>query len=211
MSEINPLETIPNMTTGIESIKSTTLSGVVAGIIAAVAEIGGQYLIGYRLIEKPKLDAEAQAHSNLLIQNLHTTCRAVALDARTWRIGCSTENRGTYSASVGIQDIVVANNVSPDRHNYRAGTGGFHLAFEDDRRSYQAIPTSTRALAVYLKFDKATYPNGVNRADLDAQVTMSYQTLPDVSSGVEAANSLKDTDVRSKAHNGELVEPYLAM
>jgi hypothetical protein len=188
------------------------LSGVVAGIIAAVAGVGGQYLIGYRLIEKPKLDAEAQAHLNQLIPNLHTTCRAVALDAWTWRIGCATENRGIYSASVDIEDIVViANNISPDRRNYREGAGGFHLAYEDDRRSYQAIPASTGVLAVYLKFDKAIYPNGVNRADLDAQVKMSYRTLPDVSGGVEAAYSLKEADVRGRTRNGELVEPYLAM
>ncbi|MEM5372716.1 hypothetical protein V4C53_42805 [Paraburkholderia azotifigens] len=193
------------------ALKAAIWGGVIAGVITAATGVAGQYFIGYRLIEKPKLDADAQTHLNQLVPILETGCTATPRDPWTWLVVCTTRNTGANQAIVGIKNVtLVANNLSPDRKAYQDGQG-FHILYQDDVREYQSIPTTSGELRLYLRFDDKIYPKGIGRDDLDVIVTMRYRTPPEIISSAEVAFSLSDDDVQARAYNGFRVEAHLPL
>jgi hypothetical protein len=189
-----------------ESSWSSASIGALGGLVVAILTLCFQYFVGYKLIEKPKQDAEAQTRLNQLIPVLKTSCSGTAVDAWKWYVVCETDNKGNNPSNVKIDSVsLVVREPVPSRPVYRDGSG-FHIAFEDDRDQYLSIPTSSDQLGFYVLFDRQAYSEGIRRNDLIAEVTMNYQTPPSISGGIQNAFDLTDDDIKTRDHNGKIVE-----
>jgi hypothetical protein len=192
-----------------ESFWSSASIGAIGGLVVAIMTLSFQYFVGYKLIEKPKQDAEAQTRLNQLIPVLETSCNGTAVDAWKWYVVCTTKNKGNNPSSVTIDSVsLVVEERVPSRPVYRDGRG-FHIAFEDERNQYLSIPTSSDQLGFYVLFDRKAYPEGIRRDDLAVELTMNYQTPSSISGGIQDAFDLTDDDIKSRDHNGRIVEVNL--
>ena len=159
-------------------------TSLISGLLGVIIGIIAQYFINYQLIELPKIeleqkkvDLEAQRQALSLIPQIESACSSVRINPWTWRIDCRSANKGHYPAIVSINTTAI--HFTADEAGFPLDAeSGYHVDFPNSNNQFIAIAGSLSGSQYFhLRFDKAVYPNGINRTDIGARVVFTYKTL----------------------------------